>query len=340
LSAAETVETREQRSGKGAPLLSVRNLVTRFRMGGGAVTAVDHVSFDVAAGETLAIVGESGSGKSVTALSILRLIPDPPGIIESGEIIFDGQDLLRMSDAEVRNLRGDRIAMIFQEPMSSLNPALTVGMQVGEPINQHRNTPWAKAIDMARELLGRVRMSDPASRVRAYPHQFSGGMRQRAMIAMALACEPQLIIADEPTTALDVTVQAQILDLLKDLANKAHSALVLITHDLGVVARYADRVVVMYAGRIVEAAPARELYARPRHPYTRGLMASVPRIDGDTSKRLAPIDGQPPNLARLPQGCAFAPRCREATEACGRERPALRAIGPDHQVACILEATA
>ena len=340
MSAAETVETREQRSGKGAPLLSVRNLVTRFRMGGGAVTAVDHVSFDVAAGETLAIVGESGSGKSVTALSILRLIPDPPGMIESGEIIFDGQDLLRMSDAEVRNLRGDRIAMIFQEPMSSLNPALTVGMQVGEPINQHRNTPWAKAIDMARELLGRVRMSDPASRVRAYPHQFSGGMRQRAMIAMALACEPQLIIADEPTTALDVTVQAQILDLLKDLASKARSALVLITHDLGVVARYADRVVVMYAGRIVEAAPARELYARPRHPYTRGLMASVPRIDGDTSKRLAPIDGQPPNLARLPQGCAFAPRCREATAACAQERPALRDIGPQHQVACILETTA
>ena len=322
------------------PLLSVRNLVTLFRTGRGALRAVDSISFDVASGETLAIVGESGSGKSVTAVSILRLIPDPPGVIDSGEILFDGKDLLRLSDAEMQDLRGDRIAMIFQEPMSSLNPALKVGMQVGEPINQHRDTPWTKAIDMARDLLGRVRMSDPASRVGAYPHQFSGGMRQRAMIAMALACEPQLIIADEPTTALDVTVQAQILDLLKDLAQKARSALILITHDLGVVARYADRVVVMYAGRIVESAPARELYARPRHPYTRGLMASVPRLDGDTSKRLVPIEGQPPNLARLPTGCAFAPRCREATEACRDERPILRDVGPRHQVACFLEAGA
>jgi len=323
-----------------APLLSVRNLVTRFRTGRGALTAVDGVSFDVAAGETLAIVGESGSGKSVTALSILRLIPDPPGSIDGGEILFDGQDLLKLSDAGIRNLRGDRIAMIFQEPMSSLNPALKVGMQVGEPINQHRGAPWTKAIDIARDLLGRVRMSDPASRVGAYPHQFSGGMRQRAMIAMALACEPQLIIADEPTTALDVTVQAQILDLLQDLAQKARSALILITHDLGVVARYADRVVVMYAGRIVESAPARELYGNPRHPYTRGLMASVPRLDGDTTKRLAPIDGQPPNLARLPEGCAFAPRCREAQDACRIERPSLRDVGPRHQVACLLEAGA
>ena len=319
------------------PLLSVRGLTTRFRTERGNVTAVDDVSFDVGAGETVAIVGESGSGKSVTALSILRLIPDPPGKIERGEIIFGGRDLLQLSDAEMRNLRGDRIAMIFQEPMSSLNPSLTVGMQVGEPINQHRRMPWSGAMAKARDLLGAVRMSDTASRARAYPHQFSGGMRQRAMIAMALACQPQLIIADEPTTALDVTVQAQILDLLKDLAKGVNSALILITHDLGVVARYADRVVVMYAGRVVESAPARELYAHPHHPYTRGLMASVPRLDGDIGKRLVPIEGQPPNLAMLPPGCAFAPRCSFVSEACRRIRPPLRDIGAQHQAACILE---
>ncbi len=319
------------------PLLSVRNLVTRFRTARGTLTAVDHVSFDVHAGETVAIVGESGSGKSVTALSILRLIPDPPGQIAGGEILFEGRDLLKLSDAEIRDVRGDRIAMIFQEPMSSLNPSLTVGMQVGEPINLHRKLPWSKALEKARELLGMVRMSDTASRVAAYPHQFSGGMRQRAMIAMAMACEPRLIIADEPTTALDVTVQAQILDLLKDLAQRTNSALILITHDLGVVARYADRVVVMYAGRVIESAPAAELYARPRHPYTRGLMASVPRLDGNPDERLIPIDGQPPDLARLPPGCAFAPRCRQASDACRSAPPPLRNITPLHQLACVLE---
>ena len=319
------------------PLLSVRNLVTRFRTARGTLTAVDNVSFDVNAGETVAIVGESGSGKSVTALSILRLIPDPPGHIESGEILFEGKDLLKLSEAEIRDVRGDRIAMIFQEPMSSLNPSLTVGMQVGEPVNIHRKLPWKAALEKARELLGMVRMSDTASRVSAYPHQFSGGMRQRAMIAMALACEPKLIIADEPTTALDVTVQAQILDLLKDLAQRTNSALVLITHDLGVVARYADRVVVMYGGRVVESAPAAELYARPRHPYTQGLMASVPRLDGNTSERLVPIEGSPPDLARLPPGCAFAPRCRHASALCLSAPPPLREIHPLHQVACVLE---
>jgi oligopeptide transport system ATP-binding protein len=319
------------------PLLSVRNLVTRFRTSRGTITAVNKVSFDVAAGETVAIVGESGSGKSVTALSILRLIPDPPGHIESGEIFFNGKDLLKMDDAEVRAVRGDRIAMIFQEPMSSLNPSLTVGLQVGEPINLHRKATWSVALEKARDLLNLVRMSDTASRVSAYPHQFSGGMRQRAMIAMALACEPQLIIADEPTTALDVTVQAQILDLLKDLADRNGSALLLITHDLGVVARYADRVVVMYAGRVVESASATELYARPRHPYTRGLMASVPRLDGDTGMRLVPIEGQPPDLASIPSGCAFAPRCRQANDACRNAPPVLREIDQGHHVACILD---
>ena len=320
-----------------SPLLSVRNLTTHFRTDRGHVTAVDSVSFDLAAGETLALVGESGSGKSVTAMSMMRLIPSPPGKIVSGEVLLDGRDLLKLSEAEMRAIRGDRIAMIFQEPMSSLNPALTVGFQIAEPVNLHRRMPWTKAFDKAVELISTVRMSDAPSRVSAYPHEFSGGMRQRAMIAMALACEPQLIIADEPTTALDVTVQAQILDLLKELASRARSALILITHDLGVVARYADRVAVMYAGRIVESAPARELYANPQHPYTRGLMASAPRLDGDSSKRLIPIEGQPPDLAALPPGCSFAPRCRYAIDACRAERPVLRDVGVRHQKACIVD---
>jgi len=316
------------------PLLSVRNLSTEFRTERGTVRAVDDISFDLAAGETLAIVGESGSGKSVTAMSLLRLIPNPPGRITAGEVVFDGQDLLKLDDAAIRAIRGDRIAMIFQEPMSSLNPSLTVGLQIAEPINLHRKTPWAKAMDMAAELLARVRLPDARSRVRSYPHQFSGGMRQRAMIAMALACQPQLIIADEPTTALDVTVQAQILALLKEVTRAANSALILITHDLGVVARYADRVCVMYGGRIVETGPAREIYARPRHPYTIGLMASVPRLDQAAGSRLVPIEGQPPNLALLPPGCAFAARCRRAVERCQTERPPLVKSATDHLSAC------
>ena len=255
------------------PLLQVRGLTTRFRTERGEVTAVDNVSFDVAAGETLALVGESGSGKSVTALSLLRLIPNPPGRIESGQILFEGQDLLKLDEAQMRAVRGNRIAMIFQEPMSSLNPALTVGMQIAEPIVVHRRTPWAQALESAKGLLERVRIPDAASRLGTYPHQYSGGMRQRAMIAMALACKPKLIIADEPTTALDVTVQAQILDLLKELTRETGAALILITHDLGVVARYADQVAVMYGGRIVEQASADSLYARPSHPYTQGLLA-------------------------------------------------------------------
>ena len=316
------------------PLLQVRNLTTRFRTELGPVTAVDDVSFDVAAGETLAIVGESGSGKSVTALSILRLIPNPPGRIESGEVLFEGRDLLKVDDAGIRAIRGDKIAMIFQEPMSSLNPALTVGLQVAEPINVHRGSAWSVALAQAKELIGRVRIPDAAARLGSYPHQYSGGMRQRVMIAMALACKPKLIIADEPTTALDVTVQAQILDLLKELTHETQSALILITHDLGVVARYADRVAVMYAGRIVETAPAKELYARPRHPYTRGLMASVPRLDGDAGVPLVPIEGQPPDLAALPAGCAFAPRCKHAADICITERPPLVALDEVHFKAC------
>jgi oligopeptide transport system ATP-binding protein len=317
-----------------SPLLEVRGLTTRFRTERGTVTAVDDVSFHVDPGETLAIVGESGSGKSVTALSVLRLIPSPPGRIERGEIMFDGEDLLKLDDPGIRAVRGNKIAMIFQEPMSSLNPALTVGLQVAEPINLHRGTAWTKAYEAATELIGRVRIADAASRLNSYPHQYSGGMRQRVMIAMALACAPRLIIADEPTTALDVTVQAQILDLLKELTRETGSSLILITHDLGVVARYADRVAVMYGGRIVEVAPARELYARPKHPYTSGLMASVPRLDGGGRKRLMPIEGQPPDLASLPIGCAFGPRCRAITEQCRTARPELVQVGDRHAKAC------
>jgi oligopeptide transport system ATP-binding protein len=315
------------------PLLDVSNLVTRFRTERGTVTAVDGVSFKLEPGETLAIVGESGSGKSVTALSVLRLIPNPPGRIESGEILFDGIDLLKLDDFGIRAIRGNKIAMIFQEPMSSLNPALTVGLQVAEPINIHRGVPWNKAYEAAAELIGRVRIADAASRLNSYPHQYSGGMRQRVMIAMALACAPRLIIADEPTTALDVTVQAQILDLLREVTRETGSSLILITHDLGVVARYADRVAVMYAGRIVEIANARELYKRPLHPYTASLIASVPRLDG-CSKRLLSIDGQPPDLANLPAGCAFGPRCRSLLERCRSERPKLTFVAEGRAKAC------
>ncbi|MBY4895907.1 ABC transporter ATP-binding protein [Cupriavidus sp. AU9028] len=324
------------------PILQVRNLTTRFRTDRGVVTAVDRVSFDVAPGETLAIVGESGSGKSVTALSILGLIPRPAGSIDEGEILFDGKDLLKLDAPGMRAIRGNRIAMIFQEPMSSLNPALTIGKQIAEPIRLHRGLPWKTALGMATELLGQVQIPEPASRLGAYPHQFSGGMRQRAMIAMALACRPQLIIADEPTTALDVTVQAQILDLLQDLARRTGTALILITHDLGVVARYADRVAVMYGGRLVEMASAEALYRAPRHPYTRGLMACVPRLDGDTSQPLVPIEGQPPDLTALGPGCAFRPRCPLAQARCATVRPALQdAAGPKgdsrHLNACHLQ---
>ena len=320
------------------PLLDVRGLTTRFRTDRGELTAVDDVSFALDAGRTLAIVGESGSGKSVTALSLMRLIPDPPGRITGGEILFEGRDLLAIDEAQMRAIRGDRIAMIFQEPMSSLNPSLTVGLQVAEPINVHRKTPWAQALEMATALLGRVRIPDAATRLHTYPHQYSGGMRQRTMIAMALACEPRLIIADEPTTALDVTVQAQILDLLKALTVETGAALILITHDLGVVARYADHVAVMYGGRIVEQAAAGELYARPRHPYTRGLLASIPRLDGEAGVRLVPITGSPPDLAALPAGCAFAPRCTRADGACTAQRPMLREVLPQHLSACFHDA--
>ncbi len=319
------------------PLLQVSDLSVEFRTEQGRLPAVDAVSFDVMPGETLAIVGESGSGKTVTALSLLRLIPDPPGRISAGAVMFEGRDLLKISEREIQAVRGNRIAMIFQEPMSSLNPSLTVGLQIAEPLHVHRQQSWATAWENARGLLGRVRIPDAASRVGAYPHQFSGGMRQRAMIAMALACRPRLIIADEPTTALDVTVQAQILSLLKELTRETQAALVLITHDLGVVARYADRVCVMYAGRIVESGTAHEIYTRPRHPYTLGLMASIPRLDQDTAKRLVPIEGQPPDLTALPPGCAFEPRCRHALPRCRVERPIFEHTEGRHYRACFAD---
>ncbi len=319
-------------------LLSVRGLTTRFRTDRGTLTAVDDVSFDLDAGETLAIVGESGSGKSVTALSLLRLIARPAGQIAAGTAMFEGKDLLKLSEEQMQAVRGDRIAMIFQEPMTSLNPALTLGVQVGEPMVLHRGSTWAAAIAKAGDLLDRVRLPDARARVNAYPHQFSGGQRQRAMIAMALACQPRLIIADEPTTALDVTVQAQILALLKELTRETGAALILITHDLGVVARYADRVAVMYGGRIVETASARDLYRTPRHPYTAGLLASIPRLDQVAGRRLIPIDGQPPDLARMPPGCAFRPRCTRATAACDAARPALAEAAPAHWKACFADA--
>ncbi len=320
------------------PLLEVRGLSTHFHTERGEVTAVDDVSFTLDAGQTLAIVGESGSGKSVTALSLMRLIPNPPGRIVAGEIVFEGQDLLTLDDAAMRAIRGNRIAMIFQEPMSSLNPALTVGLQIAEPVNIHQRKPWAQAYEAARILLGKVQIPDAASRLHTYPHQYSGGMRQRTMIATALACQPRLIVADEPTTALDVTVQAQILDLLKGLTRETGAALILITHDLGVVARYANKVAVMYGGRIVEQAGAAELYARPRHPYTRGLLASIPRLDGAAGQRLVPIPGQPPDLSALPPGCAFAPRCTRADAACLIRQPSLQQVAPQHLNACFHDA--
>lgn len=323
------------------PLLQVSGLKTVFRQGESVVSAVDDVNFDVRRGETLAIVGESGSGKSVTAMSILRLIPSPPGDIEEGEILFDGRDLLSLSEEEIRRVRGNDIAMIFQEPMSSLNPVLTIGRQLSEPIQVHRRVQGRKAIrQRCIELLRQVRIADPEARLDAYPHQLSGGMRQRAMIAMALACEPQLIIADEPTTALDVTVQAQILELLKDLTRKNNTSMIMITHDLGVVARYAERINVMYAGRIVERGTALEIFEQPKHPYTIGLMESMPRLDQAPGTRLQPIEGQPPDLSNPPSGCRFHPRCRFAVARCREEAPPLKQLSDEHWNACWVDVDA
>jgi oligopeptide/dipeptide ABC transporter ATP-binding protein len=321
------------------PLLEIDNLQTHFFTAGGTVRAVDGVSYSVAAGETLGVVGESGCGKSVTALSILRLVADPPGRIVGGQVRFAGKNLLGLSEREMEEVRGNDISMIFQEPMTSLNPLMTVGRQISEAIALHQGLSRREATDRAIEMLRRVYIPEPERRVHAYPHQLSGGMRQRAMIAMALSCNPKLLIADEPTTALDVTIQAQILDLLRELQDTLGTAIMLITHDMGVVAENADRVVVMYAGRKVEEANADDLFEQPAHPYTKGLLGSLPNLEvaahtGSRRPRLTEIKGMVPSLAGLPQGCSFAPRCVFATEQCRAAYPPLEAHRPGHLVAC------
>jgi oligopeptide/dipeptide ABC transporter ATP-binding protein len=314
------------------PLLAIDNLRTVFRSSVGDLPAVDGVSVSVAAGRTLGIVGESGCGKSVLSLSIMRLVPRP-GRIASGSIRFDGRDLLGLPEAEMRALRGGSIGMIFQEPMTSLNPVHTIGRQIGEAVRAHRDLSPAAAKEVAIEALRRVRIPAPEKRFDEYPHQLSGGMRQRVMIAMALSCEPRLLIADEPTTALDVTIQAQILDLLRALQQEMGMAIILITHDLGVVAEMADDVAVMYAGRVVESGPVASVFADAQHPYTLGLFGSVPRLDGENASLLA-IEGTVPPPFALPTGCRFNPRCGFASDRCRAEMPQLRTLGPRHEAAC------
>ncbi|HIM37592.1 MAG TPA: ABC transporter ATP-binding protein [Dehalococcoidia bacterium] len=317
-----------------AALLEVKDLQTHFFTYDGVVKAVDGVSYDLEAGETLGLVGESGCGKSVSALSIMRLIPDPPGKIVNGQILFEGEDILDVSMSNMRHIRGAKISMVFQEPMTSLNPVLTVDRQITETLQLHKGMSMSEARRESVDLLFKVGIPDPESRIKQYPHQFSGGMRQRVMIAMALSCNPQLIIADEPTTALDVTIQAQILELMKSLTAETGVALIVITHNLGVVARYADRVNIMYAGKIIERGSAREIYANPRHPYTVGLLKSVPRLDQPRRAKLEPIDGQPPDLVNLPAGCAFRARCRWAVDKCATDLPPLMQAGEAHWSAC------
>jgi len=322
------------------PLLTVNHLRTSFHTRAGIVRAVQDVSFQIERGETLGIVGESGSGKSVTCYSIMGLLPTPPARIEGGKAIFDGTDLLALSHKELNRYRGRRVSMIFQDPMTSLNPVLTVGEQIAEATRLHLGYSKKEAMDKAVEMLRLVKIPAPEKRIKDYPHQFSGGMRQRVMIAMALACNPKVLIADEPTTALDVTIQAQILDLILELQREFGTAVILITHDLGVVAETAQRVIVMYAGRKVEEAEVGELFAHPKHPYTAGLLASIPRLDlmrGEEARRaerLQEIPGIVPPLFDLPEGCAFAPRCSFVTERCQRETPHLELKGTEHIAAC------
>lgn len=319
-------------------VLDVKDLQTVFFTNSGLFKAVDHLSFQVRGGETLAIVGESGCGKSVSALSVMRLVPDPPGRIVGGSVSLEGTDLLALSEVEMRDIRGNRISMIFQEPMTSLNPVMRIGDQITEAVRLHRSMTAKQAWEKAVEMLRLVRIPEPARRAQEYPHQLSGGMRQRAMIAMALACRPALLIADEPTTALDVTIQAQILALVLELQKELGMGLILITHDLGVVAQTAQRVIVMYAGRKVEEADVDTLFASPRHPYTRGLMASIPALPSERTDnggaRLSEIPGMVPALTRLPPGCAFAPRCKLAVKRCETEYPPLEDFGGNHWAAC------
>jgi oligopeptide transport system ATP-binding protein len=316
-------------------LLEIRNLRTEFRSEGARLKAVDDVSLSLGYGDTLGIVGESGCGKSVTALSIMRLVPSPPAEISGGEILFEGEDLLMRSPAKMREIRGGAISMIFQEPMTSLNPILTVGSQIVEAIRLHQRVTRREARQRAVEALRLVSIPSPERRVDDYPHQLSGGMRQRAMIAMALSCQPKLLLADEPTTALDVTIQAQILDLIEGLQERFHMAVILITHDLGVVAEVVRRVAVMYAGRIVEQSEKDELFLNPLHPYTRGLLNSIPKLDQE-SRRLRAIQGRVPTLHRLPKGCSFNPRCAEAKDICREKPPDETEVSPGHRVRCWL----
>jgi oligopeptide transport system ATP-binding protein len=321
-------------------LLEVRNLETHFKTQDGLGKAVNDVSFQVDRGETLGIVGESGSGKSVTSLSVMRLIPSPPGKIVGGQIMFDGENLLDLSDEEMRHVRGNRIAMIFQDPMTSLNPVLTIGRQITESLELHMKMSGNEARKRAVDLLGMVGIPSSGSRLDDYPHQFSGGMRQRVMIAMALSCNPELLIADEPTTALDVTIQAQILELINRLKNELGTAVIIITHDLGVVAGMADRINVMNAGRVVEEGVTSEIFANPRMPYTIGLLRSIPRLDERGDRKLTPIRGLPPDLINLPQVCPFSPRCDYFVAGkCDQTVPPLRPVGPDHRAACLFDIT-
>ena len=315
-------------------LLEVNNLKTYFFTRGGVVKAVNDVSFTIKQGQTLGVVGESGCGKSVTALSVMRLVAEPPGKIVDGEILFNGENILEKSQDELTNLRGSKISMIFQDPMTSLNPVFTVGYQIAETVKRHRkdvnnDQAWKRAV----EMLDLVRIPDARRRAKNYPHEFSGGMRQRVMIAIALACNPQLLIADEPTTALDVTIQAQILELMKGLSNEFGTAVMLITHDLGVVAGTCEHVNVMYAGHVVESAPVKQIFETPAHPYTVGLLNSIPRLDEGRGSRLTPIQGQPPDLTNPPAGCPYAARCPKVQERCRRERPELQPVGRGEQVA-------
>src|SRR5687768_12522390 len=330
--AAAAPSTRASRNGQ--PLLEVKDLRTQFMTQDGVVKAVDDVSFYIMPGETLGVVGESGSGKSMTGLSIMRLIPIPPGKIATGEVLLEGRDILKMSDNDVRKIRGKEIAMIFQDPMTSLNPVLTISRQLCEAIQLHLGMNKDQARARAVELLKLVGIPNAEKRLDQYPHQFSGGMRQRVMIAMALSCNPKLIIADEPTTALDVTIQAQILDLMRTLQSERDTGVIMITHSMGVVAGMADRIQVMYAGHIVETASTDEIFANPRHPYTVGLMKSIPRLDATGKEKLEPIRGLPPDLIDLPDMCPFVPRCNYAREQCERKNPPLLEVSPGHFSAC------
>jgi oligopeptide transport system ATP-binding protein len=332
--ATTSAATEQRSSGSAGPLLEVKNLKTQFFTQDGVVKAVDDVSFYVMPGETLGVVGESGSGKSMTGLSIMRLIPNPPGKIVNGEVNFNGRDILKMSEEQVRSIRGNDIAMIFQDPMTSLNPVLTINRQISESLQLHMGMNKDQAKKRSIELLKMVGIPNAEARVDQYPHQFSGGMRQRVMIAMALSCNPKLLIADEPTTALDVTIQAQILDLMRNLQTETGTGVIMITHSMGVVAGMADRVQVMYAGHIVETASTEEIFANPRHPYTVGLMKSIPRLDARTKEKLQPIRGLPPDLIDLPDMCPFVPRCNYAREKCEQKNPPLMQVGPGHHSAC------